>query len=63
MRVYDILESEFSLYVGNCQPEGFVVRTVQSFPYVRLDRHVAKFVRAGYFQTEDSQRQCSSINA
>ena len=57
-RVYDMLGSESSLYVGNCQPEGFVVRTVQSSPYDRLDRHVAKFVGAGYFQTEDSRRQC-----
>ena len=43
--------------VGSCHPEGFVIRTVQSFPYDQLERHAAKFVRAGHLQTEDSWRR------
>ena len=42
---------------GSCQPEGFVIRTVEQFPYDYLDKHVAKFVRAGHVQTEESWKR------
>lgn len=47
-----------NLYIlGSCHPEGFVIRTVEQFPYDNLDKHVAKFVRAGHVQTEESWKR------
>lgn len=38
---------------GSCGPEGFVVRSVGSFPYSCLSEQTAKYVRRGHVQTSD----------
>ncbi len=45
------------LCTGTCTPEGFVIRTVAGFPFDQLENHVAKYVRAGHVQTDDSWRR------
>jgi hypothetical protein len=42
---------------GSCTPEGFVVRTLEGFSYERFDSHVAKFVRRGHIQTDETWRR------
>lgn len=42
---------------GSCGPEGFVVRAAGGFAVKEFDVHVAKYVREGHVQTEDSWRR------
>lgn len=39
---------------GAVRPEGFVIRTVEGFPREEFDRNVAKYVRRGHIQTDDT---------
>ena len=42
--------------LGSCRPEGFVIRTVQSFSYDELDKNVVKYVRKNHVQTNSDWR-------
>lgn len=43
--------------VGSCHPEGFVIRTAEGFSQDAFDRHVAKYVREGHVQTDETWRR------
>ena len=54
MFMWYILVVSANLYnPGSCHPEGFVIHTVEQFPYDYLDKHVAKFVQVGHVQTDE----------
>jgi len=42
---------------GSCHPEGYVVRTIDGFSSQEFPRHVAKYVRAGHVQTDETWRR------
>lgn len=47
----------FCATTGSCNPEGFVIRTTDGFPTGLFESHLAKYVREGHVQTEDSWRR------
>lgn len=59
---FELLHSVMFLLVcsraaGSCHPEGFVIRAAKGFPLDEFDRHVAKYVREGHVQTDESWRR------
>ena len=49
--------SDNANHVGSTNPEGFVIRTTEGFSMQAFDDCVAKYVREGHIQTEDSWRR------
>ena len=43
------------------EQEGYVVRTVDGFPFDESDSHLAKFVRMGHIQTSDRWKSSAVV--